>query len=266
MNAIFISYRRQDSAPYAGRIHDRLATHFGAARVFIDIDTIPLGTDFAAVLNEHLNACTLMLAVIGPDWLTIADEAGPPRLENAQDYVRQELAAGLARGIPLIPLLVGGARMPAEATLPEDLRALSRRQGFIVGDARFHRDIGDLIRALEEKSGFKGGDKKLSEATDIGGDWMAEVLGTAGTTYRIDMALEVFQNKLFGTVRYPTGQGGILEGKVENGTLSFHTEHVPQFKSEKATIHFAGKIEKDGIAFRMQSADGLAPFTVKRKK
>ena len=38
MSLIFVSYRRDDTAPYAGRLYDRLTAHFGKGQVFMDID------------------------------------------------------------------------------------------------------------------------------------------------------------------------------------------------------------------------------------
>lgn len=37
---IFISYRREDSIAYAGRLYDHLSAHFGAEQVFMDIGQI----------------------------------------------------------------------------------------------------------------------------------------------------------------------------------------------------------------------------------
>jgi hypothetical protein len=40
MRSIFISYRREDSIAYAGRLYDWLRRYFdGKAKIFMDIDT-----------------------------------------------------------------------------------------------------------------------------------------------------------------------------------------------------------------------------------
>ena len=44
---IFLSYRRDDSAGFAGRLYDRLASRYGPDRLFMDVDTIRPGHDFA---------------------------------------------------------------------------------------------------------------------------------------------------------------------------------------------------------------------------
>ena len=92
---IFISYRREDTAPYAGRIYDRLIQEFGPEQVFFDIDTIPPGDDFVEVLSEKVESCDVLLAVIGKSWHNTADAAGRPRIQNPEDFVAIEIGAAL---------------------------------------------------------------------------------------------------------------------------------------------------------------------------
>lgn len=69
MKRIFISYRREDSQAYAGRLSDLLTTHFGDSVVFMDVDGISPGEDFVQKIGEQLSACSVFLPVIGPRWL-----------------------------------------------------------------------------------------------------------------------------------------------------------------------------------------------------
>ena len=62
---IFISYRRDDASGHAGRLYDDLVERFGDDRVFIDIDTIELGVDFGDSIEQALDRCEVVLAVIG---------------------------------------------------------------------------------------------------------------------------------------------------------------------------------------------------------
>ena len=109
---LFISYRRDDSAGYAGRVHDRLQREFGPDLLFMDVDFIPLGVNFSKVLVEEVAKCDVLLAVIGPDWLDARDEKGRRRLETPDDFVRVEIGTALKRGIPVIPILLEGTRVP----------------------------------------------------------------------------------------------------------------------------------------------------------
>ena len=119
---IFINYRRADSIGTAGRLRDRLAQSFGQQNIFMDVDSIPAGVDFVADLNSQVAACSVFLAVIGPNWLDAKDESGARRLDNPDDFVTIEIAAALARDIreiSVIPVLVDDARMPRADQLPD---------------------------------------------------------------------------------------------------------------------------------------------------
>ena len=61
---IFINYRRDDSSASAGRLYDRLSSHFSANQVFFDIDNLPLGVDFADVIEENVGSCHVQIAII----------------------------------------------------------------------------------------------------------------------------------------------------------------------------------------------------------
>jgi hypothetical protein len=144
---VFISYRRDDSAGHTGRLYDRLRTEFGQD-LFMDVDTIPLGTNFVKVLGEAVGSCNVLLAVIGSDWLDTRDQDGTRRLDNPDDFVRIEIGTALKRDIPLIPILLEGTRMPRADQLPTDLKELSQRNALDVRHASFHRDMDKLIREL----------------------------------------------------------------------------------------------------------------------
>jgi serine/threonine-protein kinase len=146
---IFISYRRADSAGYAGRIYDRLAAHFGEDAVFMDVDTIEAGLDFVEVLQNAVQSCDVLVALIGQQWLNIKDEAGKRRLDNPEDFVRVEIAAALSRDIRVIPVLVDGMVMLRSTELPDNLMALARRNALQVNHHSFNADARRLISQLE---------------------------------------------------------------------------------------------------------------------
>ena len=146
---VFISYRRDDSAGQAGRIQDRLEREFGRDLLFMDVDAIPLGMNFVKVLHEEVAKCGVLLAVIGPNWSAARDEDGKRRLDDPNDFVRIEIAAALQRNIPVIPILLDGARIPKVNELPNDLKGLTSRNGLDVRHASFHEDMDRLIRGLK---------------------------------------------------------------------------------------------------------------------
>src|SRR4051794_20347520 len=104
---IFISYRRQEANYLAGWLHDRLADHFGEARVFLDIDWIKPGLDFMKVIAEAIARSSVLLVLIGPQWLA-ADRNGRRRLHEPNDPVRVEIETALQLDVRVIPLLLDG--------------------------------------------------------------------------------------------------------------------------------------------------------------
>ena len=121
---IFISYRQVDEPAFSARLSDWLERDFGASRVFMDINDILPGADFADALDESLELCTVMVVVIGKQWLRTADAAGRRRLDDPTDWVRLEVATGLKRGIHVIPVLVEDAKLPHKDDLPKPLKKL----------------------------------------------------------------------------------------------------------------------------------------------
>ena len=146
---MFISYRRSDSAAYTGRLYDSLSGVFDKDRVFMDLDDIDAGVDFVDALDRAINAAKAMLVVIGPDWLTAARGDGPFRIQDPADFVHQEVAQGLNRGIRVFPVLVGGAKMPSEDDLPTALKGLATRNAIEISDSRWASDVERLVGDLK---------------------------------------------------------------------------------------------------------------------
>ena len=150
---IFISYRRQESSHLAGRLYDRLAERFGAERVFMDVATIDLGVDFAEVITRAVGSCQVLVAVIGPQWVTVADADGRRRLKDPNDFVRLEIKAALERDVRVIPILVEGAPMPRLRDLPRPLAGLARRNAMTMRHESFPYDAERLLEAIERVLG-----------------------------------------------------------------------------------------------------------------
>ena len=151
MPGVFLSYRRQDSGPTVGRLYDRLAAHFGADRVFRDIDTLAPGAEFAQVIRERIHGCDAAVVVIGSQWLSLTDAEGRRRLDDPHDLLKAEIAEALTQRKLVIPALLDGARMPSRAELPSEIVMLADRNAIEISDRRFGYDVDQLIRALEGK-------------------------------------------------------------------------------------------------------------------
>ena len=146
---IFVSYRRQETSHLAGRLYDRLVDRFGESQVFIDVDAIEPGVDFAEEIFRAVAGCRVLLAIIGPTWLTATDERDRRRLDDPDDIVRLEVEAALAREVRVIPILVEGAVMPARQDLPASLAGLARRNALLIRHESFRYDAGRLVTAIE---------------------------------------------------------------------------------------------------------------------
>lgn len=149
MAGIFISYRREDSAPWAGRVYERLTKEFKADHVFMDVDNIAPGLDFTRELEQQVGTCEVLLAIIGKRWVDARNAKGERRLDDPHDFVRIELQAALERDIRVVPVLVDGASMPLNDELPAPLQSLTRRNAIELTHARFGSDVQRLMATVK---------------------------------------------------------------------------------------------------------------------
>jgi WD40 repeat protein len=148
VNRIFICYRREETAAFAGWLSDVLKNHFGVGQVFKDVESIQPGDDFVDAIATAVGSCAVLLALIGDRWLTITDKEGRHRLDDPEDYVRLEIGAALERGVRVIPVLVEGALMPRADQLPPPLAGLVRRQALKLTADRFGDEVRPLLGVL----------------------------------------------------------------------------------------------------------------------
>jgi hypothetical protein len=148
LRSIFINYRRNDSEGEAGRLFDDLVSQFGDNSVFMDVAAVEPGRDFRKAIDQSVANCNVVLAIIGLEWLEAKDAVGGRRLEDPNDFVRVELASALMRDIPVIPVLVRGAKIPRVEQLPDDLKELAFRNAIELTHPRWKSDVQVLIRAL----------------------------------------------------------------------------------------------------------------------
>lgn len=148
---IFISYRRADSQWAASRLYDSLTQVFPDERLFMDVDSIDPGQDFVDVLADKVGRADVFLALIGPDWLTETTASGMRRIDDAQDFVRIEIASALSQAdTVVIPVLLDGATPPTEADLPEPLRPLARRHFARLTHEGYRGEIDRLVDGIRK--------------------------------------------------------------------------------------------------------------------
>ena len=181
MRRVFISYRREDSGGQTGHIFEALKHRFGENEIFRDLESLDPGVDFQDALNQALTDCDVVLVMIGPRWATLSDPRGP-RIEQSDDFVRMEVGKALGRkDVCVIPVLVGGAKLPQEQELPDDLRLLLRRNAFELSDSRWDYDVQRLGDAVAKLLGVDSGRRSLVTwgvaaaivvAVLVGGGWL----------------------------------------------------------------------------------------------
>lgn len=243
MAKIFISYRRADSAGHAGRLYDSLCSHFGADRVFMDVDDIHPGEDFVQILDETERSCSALMVVIGKSWLG-------PRLNEAQDFVRREIAGGLRANLRVFPVLVQGAKMPEEGELPAEIAALAHVQAIEIRDERFRQDSTDLIAALDKVV--------LVASNGWAGTWQATVKYSWGDVHKEVFQFEVDEGELTGTASYVGLPRAIYDGKIIDKKISFTTKSLTALgdKTYEEKHNYSGKLVDGSIAFRLQTETG----------
>jgi len=158
---VFISYRREDTAGYAGRIYDRLNARF-PNRVFMDVTGLNPGMDFVDEIEKAVGSCQALIVLIGRNWAVSAE--GEKRLENPHDFVRLEVGHALQRGILVVPVLAGGASIPSADGLPAEIGSLLRRQVLKLDDTAFDFYVDQLVKALEKVMGPARSDEHIPRA------------------------------------------------------------------------------------------------------
>lgn len=182
MGIIFINYRRDNTAGEARALFNSLVQQLGADRVFMDVDNIALGRDFREVLRQRLDDCEVMLTLIGRGWADARDPSGQRRLEQANDFVRLEIATALQRNVAVTPVLVQDARMPAADALPDDLKPLAFRNGFEISHQTWDSNVRELVARLGLAPAARG-ETTRSRAPMMAGMAALAVAGAAGAWF-----------------------------------------------------------------------------------
>jgi len=286
LESVFLSYRREDSAGYAGRLAEHLSSEIGHQHVFMDVQDIVPGQDFAQAIENTMSACQAVIVIIGPRWVADLEQRG-----GRDDFVLHEVSVALRRNVTVIPVLVGGATMPSAAELPENISALSRRQALEIHDARFEDDAKLLVQALRRVPGFSRAlvspRRRMlarivagvvvvtaasigiarwmqSQGIDVSGVWIAEMQKPNQKAFQVRFDLATSDGKLTGSVAYPTGEGAIQGGTIRSNQLAFVTTHTPQFATEAATIRWTCVIEVNLLQCTEADDNGVGRGTARR--
>jgi hypothetical protein len=146
---VFVSYRRDDVPDATDRLTEDLRERFGRENVFIDIDSIEIGADFADVIADWVARADVFLAVIGRNWVDAKRLDGDRRIDGPGDYIRIEIEAALQQNRRAVPVLIHGAAAPAPSQLPPSVAPLMRRNAVELSRRYWDEDVRVMIEALE---------------------------------------------------------------------------------------------------------------------
>ena len=197
MAKIFINYRRAESLKDARHLAKLIDTGPFRGRIFIDLKGLDGAPDWLHELERQVASSDAMISIICPDWAEVRDGDGKRRIDNDKDFVRFELAEAFRRNIPVIPVLVDGARMPKGSELPDNLLYLTRPQAELLRAESFDADCAKIAKrvqaeiAARRKRGVPG--------------WAAAAVAFGALTGGIGVGPTVMERA--GLYQPPTGDG-----------------------------------------------------------
>ncbi|EHR69033.1 TIR-like domain-containing protein (DUF1863) [Burkholderiales bacterium JOSHI_001] len=278
---VFISYRRDDAAGYAGRLEEALERQLGRGAVFRDVLDIPPGEDFVAAIRAQLAGARTVLVLIGPRWAG-GDSAGPRRIDDGQDFVRLEVTVALESGARVVPVLLPGAQMPAEAELPGPLKPLARLNALNLNDAHWDADIARLVAALGVSRQRRAWPWALGGAVVAAsavaalcwlkpwapadptarllGSWQAEVKYAWGDRYLERFEFKRHAGQLTGTASFLSHPRAIEKLDFDGSNLHFETRSQQSMGNETREVthrysaELRGQAPDDRLALRMQTS------------
>jgi pterin-4a-carbinolamine dehydratase len=148
--SIFIGYRRRDASAVARWLGETLEQNFGKGSVFIDTDAIEVGGEWPERIEAALKVASVLIVLIGTEWLRAHDEFGRRRIDNPKDWVRKEIIYALDNNLKVLPVLVSNASLPESEGLPKTLRPLLNHRAFHLRTEQWEADIAQLLNILEQ--------------------------------------------------------------------------------------------------------------------
>jgi TIR domain len=140
---VFINYRSGDGDTIADRVADYLSRRFGKEHVFKASQSIPPGAEYRDALMGAVRGCTILLAVMGPEW------PHSDLLRDPDDWVRTEILEALAGNKTIVPVLHGRRTEQLRATdLPPELSWLAYRTSRRIDNRTSDADLQQIAQAV----------------------------------------------------------------------------------------------------------------------
>lgn len=145
---IFLGYRQDDVPHLVGRVFERLVADFGRCQVFMDIYSLTPGENFPKQIAGAISKADVFVLMIGPQWLLTSDQKGNQKINVSTDQHRLELEQALGRNLPILPVLVDGAKMPSTDELPDQLKSLCVIQALRLSSHGWNHEVVALREAV----------------------------------------------------------------------------------------------------------------------
>lgn len=155
MGIVFINFRGGDAQDSAVLVDQKLSRVLGRDRVFRSSVSIEPGVAFDPELVRAASTCAVMLVVIGPNWLRVA-EGSVPRIHASGDWVRIEIELALRNGARVVPILVGDTKMPSAAQLPPTISSIAVHQYLRLHHRSAEYDLTQILDAVRPLAGSDG--------------------------------------------------------------------------------------------------------------
>ena len=252
MAKVFLSYRRDDGVASGARslIYQKLQEHYGLKSVFMDVERMQVARDFRECLQDELENTDVMLVLIGPDWVRLMEE----RADNVDDFVRIEIETALRLGKAVLPLLLGGAKMPGADQVPESIKSFTFNHGVELDTGRFFNEGMERLCADLNEHVFKGhvSRKKVNKGLVFGG------VGLAAAVIVALLAMKFGEDSLKPEIERTADSAEKIAGntkKVAESTVKISENTGDMAKSlEKMAVSFES-LETDGIIENPASAN-----------
>ncbi|MGB3440548.1 MAG: toll/interleukin-1 receptor domain-containing protein [Actinophytocola sp.] len=151
MGGVFVNYRIKDEPLGAASIYRELTGRFGVDQVFRDTDSLRPGDHYPDEIRRALRESDIVLALVGPDWLTLRDSDGTRLIDRERDWVRTEIEDAFEHDIPVLPVLLLDTPQPDKKDLPASIGRLAVIQSMRIGFSDFDESLEKLARELTHR-------------------------------------------------------------------------------------------------------------------